>query len=166
MADIITVNWKTGAFKKRLARINRLPITDSNVGLRWGKMYERALKESARQARISQFKGKLYGKGIEWRQRPRGNIGRLFMKMYGVYLDSMRPHWVNIEDRRTTLLSWAEQARDPFIRNTASLINTGVIRKKAIYVRPHPFVMRAWKRTRPKLNAMRKQNAQRTIHGG
>lgn len=135
----------------------RLPEMTSKAMRRWGKTLEADLKMAAIQAGISKFTGTLQTTGIEYRQRPRGRTGYLFIRQYGVMLDSMRPHWVNIRASRTRFVLWAQQARSSIIRNAGVLIASGRLRKKAIYVRPHPFIQSGWRRARPKLRAIIKQ---------
>jgi len=147
-----------------LARIQRrVPEMLSKEMMTWGKILERDMKESALAAQIKPFTGTLYSTGIQWRQRPRGRIGYLFVRDYGIKLDSMRPHWVNITARRTRLLAWAGQASDDLINNAATLIASGRMKRKAIFVRPHPFLRVGWNRARPKLRQRLKRAVQRGI---
>lgn len=161
----IVVNIRTAGDIKKLDgylnRIKRIPDLTREALYDWGKILERDMKSSAKIAHIRKFTGGLYSKGIEWRQRPRGNIGRLFIRKYGLYLDSMKPHWVNITRRRTRLLLWGQQADSDLIRNASILIASGRLRKKAIFVRPHPFIRRGWQMARPKLRLMLNQHYRR-----
>lgn len=140
---------RTSNVLKRIRR--RIPVMTSSAMMEWGKTLERDMKTSARQANIKPFTGTLYKKGIRWEQRPKGRIGRLLIRQYGIMLDEMKPHWVNITQRRTRLLKWGMRQSNDLIRNASVLIASGKLRKKSIYVRPHPFIMNGWGRARPKL---------------
>ncbi len=133
----------------------KLPVMNSRAMMRWGKILEKDMKVSAKSAGIKSSTGVLFGKGIEYRQRPRGNVGRLFIVNSGVMLDSMKPHWVNILQRRTRLLDWALRSRN--FKSEARAISSGELKKFPIFVRPHPFIRSGWKRARPKLKPIVKQ---------
>lgn len=132
----------------------------------WGKILEKDMKNSAKLAGIKPFTGKLYTKGIEWRQAERGNIGRLFIRQYGIQLDSMKPHFVNITRRRTRLLAWALQSQSAALRRGAAKVQAGKIRKISLGVRPHPFIRRGWRRARPKLKTVLKIQIRKLSQGG
>lgn len=134
----------------------RLPEMTSKAMMLWGKTLERDIKTSAKGADIRPFKGKLYGKGIEWRQKPKGRIGHLFIRLYGIYLDSMKPHWVSVHRRRTRLLAWAKQANNPKIVAKARLLEARGIKSFSIFVHKHPYIRRGWNRARPKLRPILK----------
>lgn len=126
-----------------------LPTMNSKAMMRWGKTLEKDMKVSAREAGIESSSGLLFGKGIEYRQRPNGKTGELFIAISGVRLDGMKPHWVNITRNRSRLLNWAKKSRN--FKDEASAISSGDMKKFPIFVRPHPFIRNGWKRARPKL---------------
>jgi len=143
---------------RSLSKIKRrLPQLTSDTMMQWGKMLETSMKNSAKQAGIKSNTGELFGKGIEWRQRPRGKKGALFIRIQGVYLDSMRPHHVNIIRRRTRLLAWALQSNNIKIRQGAHQVQKGARRAFPIFVKPKPFIHRGYKRARKRLKPMLKR---------
>lgn len=149
---------------KSLNRVKkRLPIMTRESMRKWGRILERDMKQSARRARIKAFTGTLFNKGIEWRQGTKSDHGHLFMRIHGIYLDSMKPHYVNITRRRTRLLAWALKATSRRISRRARMISTGKISKYAIKVKPHPFIRAGYRRARPKLNTMLKRMIKRTV---
>jgi len=151
MADVLTIRVLDKNFTTLLKRIRTLPAMASNAMMEWGKGLENSLKESARQADIKPFTGSLYNKGIEWRQAPKGTTGRLFMRMHGVFLNSMKTHWVSIKPSRTTLVAWGQQAQKAGIMRGATLVAKGKINRYSIQVHKHPFIDLGFKRQRAKL---------------
>lgn len=133
----------------------KLPEMNSKAMMRWGKTLEKDMKVSAKEAGIKPSSGLLFGKGIEYRQRPRGKVGKLFIANSGVRLDGMKPHWVNIQRGRSRLLNWALKSRN--FKDEARMISSGELKKFPIFVRPHPFIRSGWKRSRPKLTPILKQ---------
>ncbi len=140
---------------KTLNRIKkRLPKMTTDTMLQWGKMLEKSMKDSAKLAGIKKFTGTLYKRGIEWRQRPRGKTGKLFIRLYGVYLDSMNSHYVNVLRRRSKLLQWALQANNPNIRRNALQVQNRTRQSFPLYVRQKPFIQRGYRRVRRRLKPM------------
>jgi hypothetical protein len=139
----------------------KLPEMNSRTMMRWGKTLEKDMKVSVKEAGIKSSSGILLGKGIDYRQRPNGNVGRLFIVNHGVMLDDMKPHWVNITRSRTRLLNWARKSRN--FKDEAQLISTGEMKKFPIFVKPHPFIRRGWQRARPKLNPILKQEMRKLV---
>ena len=139
----------------------KIPVMTSKAMMRWGKTFEKDLKTEARTAGIESPTGTIYGKGIEYRQRPNGNIGRLFMRNSYVMLDSMKSHWVNLKQSRGRLLQWAARSRN--FKDEARMIQTGDLKKFPIFVRPHPFIRAGWNRARPKLNPILKQEMRKVM---
>jgi len=133
----------------------KLPVMNSKAMMRWGKTLEKDMKVSAKEAGIESSSGLLFGKGIEYRQRPAGKKGELFIAISGVRLDSMKPHWVNITQNRSRLLNWAKKSRN--FKDEASMISAGEMKKFPIFVRPHPFIRSGFRRARPKLTPIIKQ---------
>ncbi len=132
----------------------RLPNMTSDTMMQWGKMLEKSMINSAKQAGIKKFTGGLFQKGIEWRQKPRGKKGELFIRLHGVYLDSMKPHFVNVKRSRTTLLSWALQANNAKLQARAQQVKDRKIKSFPIYVKQKPFIRRGYKRARGRLKPM------------
>lgn len=143
--------------KKNLPKMVRLGMQ------RWGRILERDMKAAAKSAGITNFTGTAQGKGIRYEQGQRSDSGFLFMRLYMVYLDSMRPHYVAISMRRTRILAWAKQARSPVFRKNAREIEKGTSKKFSIFVKPHPFIRIGYGRARPKLRPVLKRLAERGI---
>ena len=142
----------------------RLPVMVRKGMMRWGRIIVRDMKLSARRAGIKEFTGTLQTLGIRWEQGVRSDTGFLFMRLYAIYLDSMRPHYVNIIRRRTRLLVWAKTARNSNIRRKARMVEKRELKSFAIYVKPHPFIAQGYRRARPKLRPVLKRLASRGIN--
>ena len=130
--------------------------------IRWGKILERDMKNSLGEV-TSTFKGTSQEKGIRWEQGKRSYVGHLFMRREYLALDNMRPHWVSVKRSRTRLLAWARQAQVPNIRRRARMVESGQIKRFGVYVAPHPFISRGWRRARPKLRPILNIMATRAI---
>lgn len=166
MVDFIKIDLRGGPeVEAKMLRIGKLPEMTSDVMYQWGKILEKDMKNSAHQADIKPFSGVLFGKGIEWRQRPKGKIGRLFIVKYGLDLDSMKPHYVAFKKSRTRFLRWGLRANSSSIKAKARRAAAGAKKGRSIYVKPHPFVRRGWRRARPKLNALLKSKTDELIGG-
>lgn len=168
MVKLIIINT-AGDFYRAANTLNRmkkrLPAMTILGMRRWGKILEKHMKRSARNAGISDSTGLLQGKGIEWRQGKRSETGHLFMRLYGIYLDSMEPHFVNLTRRRTRLLLWAKMARSPRIRKGAEDVEEGKVRGYSVFVKPHPFIAAGYRSARRKLRPVLKRVAARAIQG-
>ena len=138
--------------KKLFRKLTLVPSKIPNAIRDIGYTYVRDLKNSAFNAGIRPFTGEIYGSGIQWRQRPKGKVGSLFINNRYIMLDSMKPHWVALKPTRKRLLLWAQQASDDFISEKATLILSGVkIPNRSIFVRPHPFIVRGMIRADKKI---------------
>ena len=142
----------------------RLPTMVRKGMMRWGKILAKDMKLSARKVGIKRFSGTLQGLGIRWKQRVKRDTGYLFMRLYSIYLDSMRPHYVNVTRRRTRLLAWAKVARSSAIRRKARMVEKRELKKFGIYVKPHPFIAQGYRRARPKLRPILKNMASRGVN--
>jgi hypothetical protein len=153
-------------FSHSLGRLKTsIPVMPRRAMRRWGNVCEKHLKRSARQAGISSFRGEagLFGRGIEYRQAENSDYGQLFMRIHGVYLDSMEDHWVSLKRSRGVLMAWARSARSPEIRHKAGLVDAGLRGHKGIYVHRHPFIAAGMTSARSKLRPVIRREAQRTI---
>lgn len=160
MVHVITIRTAGDMLKasKSLKRMRtKLPKMEREAMRKWGNILERDTKSSATQAGITQSTGDLQSTGIKYKQAKKGNIGRLFIKQYGIYLDSMRPHWVNIRRDRSQLLRWGLRARSPAIRAASYAIRSGKESNYGIFVMPHPYIRSGYARARPKLNRLVRQ---------
>lgn len=167
MAKIITIS-SLGDIQNAVAVLERIkknvPASTIEAIRTWGKILEKDMKVSLRRAGVRTFTGELQGNGIRWEQGKRSQIGYLFMRIYGIYLDSMRPHYVNITRRRTRLLLWAKGgAMSSAIIEKAWMVDKKVISKFSIYVRPHPFIKSGWNISRPKLNPIIRRAVSRSV---
>jgi len=157
--DFIKADYILRRFKARLPKMTKEQMK------KWGKILEKELKASARRADIRSFTGTLATSGIRYEQKPRGKIGKLFIRQYGIYLDSMGPHYVNVTRRRTILLAWASRAYMPRIRQKAKAVESGKRSKFSIRVHRHPFIRMGFKVARPQLTKMLKQSTAKAISG-
>ena len=135
------------SFNGMLGRLGRVPDMASSAMFQWGKILEREMVLSARNSGIQKWRGKLFN-GIKWRQKPKGRIGRLFMPLHGIYLDSMRTHVVALK-RGRLITSWASDKGVKGFR-----LSDGT---RAIRVRKHPFIRKGYMMARPHLNTLLKQ---------
>ena len=129
-----------------LGRLGRIPDMASSAMQIWGKILERNMVMAASEAGLRHWgKGKLsLFRDIKWRQAKKGRIGRLFMPMHGVKLDTLPTRRVIVK-RGTLLDKWV---RDP----------TRIGRPmKHITVHRYPFIKRGYMLSRPHLNTLLKQ---------
>lgn len=147
-----------------LKRINtRLPNMTREGMRQWGKVLVSHLKRSAGRAGIRSSTGTLFNKGIRWEQGKKSDKGYLFMRVYGIYLDSMAPHWVSVHRGRMRLLRWARIARNDRIRDMAQDISAGTRKKFKLKVKPHPFIKSGYKNAKSELGRMFKRAVKRGI---
>ena len=149
---------------RSISRIQtRLPQMTRNGIRRWGKVLERDMKNAAMDAGIKRSTGTLFDKGIECRQGKKSDHGHLFMRIYGIYLSEMKPHFVSVHRRRRRILRWARIARSSIIKRQARMIDSGEKKSFSVYVKPHPFISQGYRRSIPKLNLILKSNTRRAI---
>lgn len=165
MVKVITINnlkdvdYAVRTLDRASKRLPRLTI---DACRKWGNGLAKDIKLSAKKAKINSFTGQLFGNGIRWEQGKRSQTGYLFMRLHGIYLDSMEPHYVNVTRKRTRLLAWAKKSRK-FSRK-ARLMEKGKLNYFSIYVKPHPFIYRGYMTSRPKLRPLLKQASSRAIN--
>lgn len=167
MVKVIIIKTSGDLFNavKTLNRIRkRLPIMTRKAMMRWGNILARDMKLAARKVGLKRFSGVLQGPGIRWEQGKRSDTGYLFMRLYAIYLDSMRPHYVSVTRRRTRLLAWAKLARSSTIRRKARMVEKRKLKSFAIYVKPHPFIAQGYRRARPKLRPLLKVMTSRGVN--
>jgi len=172
MVQVIKLGSRT-SFNRAIKALRGLhtdtiPKLTNDIMFSWGKMLERDVKASAKEAGIQPHTGELFSSGIKWRQKKGKNTstGYLFIRDYGIALDSMKPHYVSITPNRTRLLSWGLQARSAAIRRGARRVAAGNVDRSdnvkeykysqgySVYVRPHPFIRRGVLRARNKLKPL------------
>lgn len=149
--DFIKASESLNRAKKKFPEISRKAMR------RWGHILARDMKTEAKAAKIKSFTGTLYNKGIRWEQGKRSDIGFLFMRQYGIKLDSMAPHEEVLTRRRLLLMRWARQAQSPVIRWGAKQVETGEKKSFGIRVRKHPFIANGFRRARKKLKPVMKR---------
>lgn len=156
MTDVITITVEGGLPRTTAAleRARKFPQLTISAMREWGMKLERNTKRAAKEAGIQNSTGALQTTGIQWRQAPKGKIGRLFVRSEYVKLDRMRPHWVNITRSRTRLLGWGMRAHSLEIRAGAGAVDAGLQKKFPIKVNPHPFLYEGFASTRPLLRAI------------
>ena len=147
-----------------LKRIHtRLPSMTREGMRQWGGILEQELKRSAHRAGIRSSTGTLFNKGIRWQQGKKSDQGYLFMRLHGIYLDSMKPHYVNVHKGRVRLLRWARMARSGKIRDKAQDIDAGVSKKFSIKVYPHPYINRGYRKAKSRLSRLFKKTTRAAI---
>lgn len=129
----------------------------------FGEVFERSLKRHAKAAGIKNFTGSLQGRGIRYEQRKEGDIGRIKMHQHAVFVDCMKPHYVNVYARRTRLLRWAAQAQSPALRSMAAQVQRGTRRSFKVYVRPHPYITKACQYALRRLPSISRKYAKRIV---
>lgn len=161
MTDVVTVRFgELTRFGKKLTRLPQISEESAaNVTREFGTLLERNTKRAAMQAGIQSQTGTIYGKGIEWRQKEKGKVGMLFVRQAYVMLDSMAPHFVNVQRSRSRLLRWAQSANNSNLRFAADQVAAGRESKVAIFVKPHPFLDNGYGRSRRQLPSILKRTA-------
>lgn len=165
MVTALEVRGQT--MRGQIARLNRIRGTSHKMtreAMReFGEVLEDSLKRHARAAGIKSFTGSLQGRGIRYEQRKFGDIGRLKMHQHTIFVDSMRPHHVSVHKGRVRILRWAAQARSPTIQALAHQVQTGQRRNFSIYVRPHPYITKAYRYARRRLPSISQKHAKRIV---
>lgn len=100
-----------------------------------------ALKDEAIKANIKPWRGVL-NRSIRAVKKSKSSWV-IKMAKHGVYLDSMRPHWVSLK-RGRLITQWAKD------RGIIANVSGGYgevwmypVNKRSVYVRPHPFIAHA-----------------------
>ena len=138
MTITIDVRLKTGHVIDRIKRIRR------NVPKQMGNAGYDYVKAAQRQVRFMHTKTSKSWRRSIWNsiqaRRLSKNRSVLVIGQKGIFLDSMRPHWVALK-RGRLINRWA---RDRGLTQAA-------IAQKSIFVRPHPFIDAGLRRARHKL---------------
>lgn len=151
--DLINAVSTLNRIKKQLPEMTREAMR------KWGSVLVKDMKGSAISSGVKDFTGTTQTNGIRWEQGMRSDEGYLFMRLYLIYLDSMAPHFVSVNLRRTRLLAWAKSSGSASIRKKARMVEKQQIKRFGIYVKPHPFIAQGYRRARPKLRPILKQMA-------
>ena len=153
MVEAVTIRVK--GLTEVTSFVNNLPIKAEKIGNReaWNLMQFAAKSyiQSAINAGIKPWRNRLlkYGTGIEPRKLGKGRYG-LFIPYYGIHLDKMPPHFVSLK-RGRLVTQWARAKG---------------ITGKAIFVRPHPYIMRGFGKVLNRLhNITGKRIANRIVSG-
>ena len=157
MVIVIRVNKRdVDRVRKRLKREEMKVQQVIKSEREWGQVLVRDIKSSAKLAGIQSFTGRLQGRGVRWEQK--GSTGELLIDRDRVYLDSMKPHFVNIQKSRGALVQWGKQAINPEVRRVSKAIESGRVKKYGIQVKPHPFIRDGFNRAIPKLDMIIRKN--------
>ena len=116
--------------------------------MKWGKDLQRNLKLSISHRR---FTGEIQD-SIEWRQRPRGLNGELFMSIEGVYSDSAGKHIVSLNKntiRNIRLAEWA--IAHGVAEEKKGWVTTTKKHLPFLKVKGHPWIDRVTQKHIPKL---------------
>lgn len=114
------------------------------------KFGERALKASAKEAKIVDWRGKLQS-GIEARKLSKKRFG-IFIPIHGIYLDRMKPHKVWVKKGRL-IYQWAQQ----------KLPNPPL--NRLMVVKPHPFIDRGYNRMVARTERVANKIANKIVRG-
>lgn len=158
-AVIVRIIDKQGA----IPYLKRLPKIMVKEGRKAGWNITRKgamnLKRQAQNAGIKNWRGILLSKnGIEARKLSTNRYG-VFIPMYGVYLDSMRPHFVAIK-RGRGITQWGEQ------KNVhPRYVQIGKKWIPGYFVRPHPYIQTAWRATLNGIDIELNRTANKIIRG-
>ena len=118
----------TFAYLRNLPK--RVPIIGNRETWNLNQSGARLFKESAKRAGIKDWRRLLLSRtGIQPRKIGKNRYG-IFIPLYGIFLDSMRPHFVSFK-RGRLITRWAKQKG---------------IKGRGIMVKPHPFVNRGFRR--------------------
>ncbi len=116
--------------------VDMFPLAVEDAGNDFGESAARRLRrEVSVQGLI--WRGKLL-QGIRWVKQS-GIGGELRMPLEGVYVDSMRPHWVKLK-RGRLIRQWAYEKGHYIVRAAATA-------QRSIFVKPHPFIKAPIERT-------------------
>lgn len=149
---------------RTLGRMRKnIPLMTRGAMKKWGKMLVKDTKSAVVNANIKSFTGTLQGKGIRWEQKKNSDQGFLFIRAYGIRLDSMTPQTIRVYRSRTKLLRWSRQAKNPIIRKKAKMVESGKAVRFDLRVRPHPFIASGYRRARPKLRPILNRSIKQAI---
>ncbi len=151
MAIAVNVHIKGIENVQRLARTLPVNLQEDigNANYEYTKMVERNLKNQLMRA-SERWHGKIFN-GIR-AQRMSKFRSVVKMPIEGVYLDSMRPHWVSLK-RGRLITQWAD---DKGIKGYGVTGN-------AVYVRPHPFINTALNKSRRNLSKELRKGVRKAI---
>ena len=145
MTIVIDLQSEGQPFDKTRKRLDRIPQIVRDSLDNWGNNYLKLLM-----LRSAFFEGTEplrsvsgdLAKGIKWVEMGRSNTGALTIIQSGVYVDSMRTHWVSVRRDRAKLLNWAFQSNNPRFIYLAEKVKTGELDGFGIRVHAHPFIRR------------------------
>lgn len=166
MANVIRITT-SGSFNTNLKNLRviskRFPQLTRDGMRKWGFILERDMRNSAI-LNLNKFTGILFSeRGIRYTQRKKGDIGKLFIRHYGVMIDEMKPHYVSVRKSRSRLLLWAKRARNKNIREKANAVETGKMKRFGLYVKRHPWINQGYRVARPKLRPILRQSLNRGL---
>jgi hypothetical protein len=145
--------------KKINKRLRDLPHLTRTGMRKWGNKLAMNMRVEAKMAPrrgggglpgIQSQDGRLF-RGMRWDQPQNSNYGQLLIPRVGVMLDSMRPHRLYFMRRAGPRLTWALRAQSESIREKARMVRRGTLNEFHIRVDAHPFIRKAFRKTRHNL---------------
>ena len=126
---------------------------------RYGKNTEKNFKMASAEAGF--WSGEVY-QSIKWRKRKLG--GYLEISQEGIYLDSMRPHWVALKKGRK-ITEWAQTKGFALSRGRGGGADVTIypFATRSLFVRPHPFIERTQNEEIPKIDQFIKRELDKHI---
>lgn len=117
-----------------LKRLKTLPTEIGNAGFKTTKLAQRLLRLNLSSKNLM-WKGRQGGLWERTRARRLSKFRSIvFIPQYGLFLDSMTPHFVKLK-RGRLIRRWAREKGEPHIQQIAQ-------REGSIFVKPHPWIDR------------------------
>lgn len=147
---VVSLEIRNGRAIDNVNRISRnFPVAVRKAVDDFGFSLQRRLKRNVTAQGLT-WRGKLH-KGIRWDVKRK----ELRMPVHGVYVDSMRPHFVKLKKGRL-ISQWARTKGNLDVRVAAA-------EEKSIFVRPHPFIKAPVERTLADLPSMIKRRTSKLV---
>ncbi|MHA1827953.1 MAG: hypothetical protein ACTSX6_04815 [Candidatus Heimdallarchaeaceae archaeon] len=147
---VIAINIQTEKVRNMLSGYVRTIPEATNRGVyNLARFGAKALKDEARRAGIKHWGGgkrQLLSNQTRARKLSKGNYV-VVMPIHGKYLDSMQPHFVALK-RGRLITKWAKEKG---------------IKASAIFVKPHPFIRPAVRRTISKAKKIVEKEVNRAV---
>ncbi len=154
MPEVLIINKKrVESFVGNLSR--RLPKDAEELIDELIMFSAKQYRLAAQNAGIRNWKGDLYSALRKQEDKPRKTSrfsGYVFMPIHGVYLDKMEPHFVPFKYRK--IRRWAFEK-----------LGLEAHFMKGVFVKPHPFILRAEGHIKTRLTKMVKKKIKKTVRG-
>ena len=146
-----------------LKRIHRLTQQLSRNMLRdVGTRLEKELRNSAFEENITPFES--HNLNIEWKQKEKGNSGELYISQHLITLDEYKSvQNIEVTKQTTKLLRWSLLKGNMIVKKKATLVSGGILNSFTLKVKPRPFILRGWQRTRRNIPNIIKKNKIKVI---